>query len=326
MSEDSPLVSVVLPTYNRADVLERSINSVLSQTYENIELIVVDDGSTDGTEALVREEDDPRLTYLRHDQNRGANAARNTGLARCDGRYIAYLDSDVVWLPTKVEKQAALLADAGESVGGVYSGAYTEFEGYVIEVDQPMLEGDIYEALLSGELFIPTSQLIFRSECFDTAGTWDEALPCFNEYDLCLRVAKQHEFAYLPDPLVINVDYAGASISTDVGRRITGLEKILDKWGPEMEDHHGEGASARFRRLALRTTYRTAALWNARRGEKSLALKRAWEYLRCANSADPLFAASLLVAILNDRLYTAIRREFYRRTGVKRELIDPRAD
>ena len=100
-----PTVSVVIPTYNRADVLPRAIDSALGQSVADIEVVVVDDGSTDDTEALVADYEDDRLRYVAHETNRGANVARNTGIEAADGEYIAFLDSDDEWKPTKLERQ-----------------------------------------------------------------------------------------------------------------------------------------------------------------------------------------------------------------------------
>lgn len=321
MSEQGPLVSVILPTYNREDVLGHSIDSVLSQTYENVELVVVDDGSTDETEAVVRARDDPRLRYYRHERNKGPNAARNTGIGKCNGRYVAFIDSDVEWLPHKVERQVERLETAGEAIGGVYCRAYGEFDGYVKEVPHPGLEGDLYGPLLAGDLIVPTSQLLLKSECFEVVGGWDEDLPCFNEYDLALRLAKEYEFAYMSEPLVINVVHDGMTISRDIGKRIAGTELILEKWGDEMEAHHGETATARFRRRALTTSYRTVTIWNARRGNTWQAVRQARTYLRLSRCSEPLSLLGILLALLNRRLHAAAKRAYYRRSGVTRERV-----
>lgn len=104
-SEKIPTVSVVIPTYNRAHLVGRAIQSVLNQTYQDFEIIVVDDGSTDNTEEVVKSFNDPRIRYIRHDQNRGGSAARNTGIKMARGEYIAFQDSDDEWLPEKLESR-----------------------------------------------------------------------------------------------------------------------------------------------------------------------------------------------------------------------------
>ena len=119
-------VSVIIPTYNRAACLKLALASVLNQTYQNFEIIVVDDASTDGTADVVRGFADARITYVRHDVNRGkvgaGAAARNSGIARAQGTYIAFLDDDDEWLPEKLARQVAVLDRGPRSVGAIYTG------------------------------------------------------------------------------------------------------------------------------------------------------------------------------------------------------------
>ncbi len=105
MTENSPTVSVVIPTYNRAHLVGRAIQSVLNQTYHDFEIIIVDDGSIDNTEDVVKSLNDPSIRYTRHDQNRGGSAARNTGIKMARGEYVAFQDSDDEYLPEKVESR-----------------------------------------------------------------------------------------------------------------------------------------------------------------------------------------------------------------------------
>ena len=100
-TSNKPLVSVILPTYNRARLVSRSINSVLKQTYNNFELIIIDDGSTDNTKQIINSFNDNRIVYLKHNHNKHASAARNTGIAKSKGELIAFLDDDDQWLPKK---------------------------------------------------------------------------------------------------------------------------------------------------------------------------------------------------------------------------------
>ena len=105
MPPTTPTVSVVIPTYNRADLLPRAIRSVLSQTYWNCELIIVDDCSTDNTREVVSTWTDSRIRYIRHPENRHQSGAINTGIEHARGQYVAFLDDDDEWMPTKLEKQ-----------------------------------------------------------------------------------------------------------------------------------------------------------------------------------------------------------------------------
>ena len=122
MTDQSQLVSVILPLYNRAESIVGAINSVLDQTYRNLELIVVDDASTDQSIELVEAISDPRIRLLRHETNQGAAAARNTGIEAAKGGYVAFQDSDDEWLPEKLDKQMQVFLAAPEGVGAVYCG------------------------------------------------------------------------------------------------------------------------------------------------------------------------------------------------------------
>ena len=119
----SPKVSIIIPTYNRADVITRALNSVLAQTETNYEVIIVDDASTDETKQIIESYLDPRIRYLRHDKNKYAAAARNTGMEKATGQYIAFLDSDDEWVPTKLHAQLQIMDSRDDSWGCIYSGA-----------------------------------------------------------------------------------------------------------------------------------------------------------------------------------------------------------
>src|SRR5688500_9781977 len=125
MVHHNPIVSVVIPTYNRAHLIRRAIDSVVAQTFADWELIVVDDASKDDAEGVVRSYGDSRMRYVRHDVNKGASAARNTGLYAAHGEFVAFLDSDDEWLPEKLASQVELFrANPGgfASLGVVLTG------------------------------------------------------------------------------------------------------------------------------------------------------------------------------------------------------------
>ena len=113
--EKKPLVSVIIPTYNRKHVLTKAIQSVINQTYQSLELLIIDDGSTDGTEKAVKEFSDSRIRYFRYECNMGVAAARNVGVKEATGEYIAFLDSDDEWLEKKTAAQITALMNTGEA-------------------------------------------------------------------------------------------------------------------------------------------------------------------------------------------------------------------
>jgi glycosyltransferase involved in cell wall biosynthesis len=117
-----PKVSVIIPTYNRAGLLKRAIQSVLNQIYQDFEIIIVDDASTDNTENVIESFKEHRIRYIKHESNKGAAVARNTGIKFANENYIAFQDSDDEWLPEKLEKQMEIIEHASPRVGVVYTG------------------------------------------------------------------------------------------------------------------------------------------------------------------------------------------------------------
>ena len=118
MKNNSPKVSIILPTYNRAHIIEKAIQSVLNQTYQDFEIIIIDDGSKDDTKKIIRgfQEKDNRIKYIRFEENKGAAAARNAGIKMSKGEYITFQDSDDEWLPEKLEKQMKIIETSSENI------------------------------------------------------------------------------------------------------------------------------------------------------------------------------------------------------------------
>lgn len=197
----SPEVTVVIPTWNRAGSLRRALDSVFAQTRPPDEVIVVDDGSSDGTRRMVRE-GYPRASYL-FQENRGVAAARNRGAEKAGGDWLAFLDSDDEWLPRKLERQLHAL------------GAQPEFQ--LCHTDEiwirrgrrvnPMKKhaksgGWIFQRSLELCLISPSSVLL-RRDLFDFLGGFDESLPACEDYDLWLRITALHPVLYVDEPLIV---------------------------------------------------------------------------------------------------------------------------
>jgi glycosyltransferase involved in cell wall biosynthesis len=201
------LVSVVLPTYNRRQVVGKAIQSVLQQTYTRLELLVVDDASTDGTDQLVQQIDDPRISYLRHENNRGGGAARNTGLDAARGSFIGFQDSDDEWLPHKLSTQLERLSRAPESVGAVYGPHWlVGHDGSrTMQPEHPLKapRGDIHRALL-GRNYVDTPTLLIRRVCWERCGGFDESLPRFQDWEWMIRISREWSVAYIAEPLVLS--------------------------------------------------------------------------------------------------------------------------
>lgn len=228
-----PTVSIVVPTHNRAPILRRAMRSALDQTFGDFELIIVDDASTDATEETVRSVGDIRIKYFRHDVNRGVAAARNTAILHSCGRYVAFLDDDDEWLPTKLERQLALLESSPPSVGGVYSGSIKvdRATGTVLDQIAPSKRGRLFDQMLAKNWIGPTSAVVLRKACLDRVGLFDTELVFGEDYDLWLRLSREFEFDYIAEPLVrFYVQETGMSKDADLMLR--GAEARFRKHEP----------------------------------------------------------------------------------------------
>ncbi len=233
----TPQVSVILPTYNRAPLLPRAMRSVLAQTFRDLELIVVDDASSDDTADVIRQFDDPRIRVLRHESNRGGSAARNTGIEAARGRYIAFQDSDDEWMLDKLCRQVAAMDEAGESVGVVYCAYLRCMDGSALYVPEPHVqqrEGDVSREILLHN-FVGTQALLVRRDCLDAAGYFLEGLPRFQDWELVIRLAQVSRFRLLPEPLVI-CHFTAGNISSNDAAASTAMDMILERHGAALRE------------------------------------------------------------------------------------------
>lgn len=230
------LVSIVIPTFNRARLIERAVHSALSQTYTDLEVIIVDDASTDDTRDRINELQhvDQRIIYLCHDNNRGAQAARNTGVAAAKGLYIAFLDSDNQWLPRKLERQMALFVNQSSSPGVVYCG-YLKVSpaGDVLHEYMPRHRGSVYKHTLVDWL-TDTSTIVARKNILENIHGFDDRVCAFQEWDLCIRLARECDFDFVADFLTIYHEHGFSSISKDHLRDAHGYLGIVNTYRDEI--------------------------------------------------------------------------------------------
>lgn len=203
--DTSPKVSVILPTHNRSTSLMRAIDSVLNQSYKDLELIVVDDASTDNTKGLVADISDPRIRYLSHRKCKGAGAARNTGINAARGEYIAFQDSDDEWLSGKLSQQMRVM-ESNPEVSAVFSpyvriDATTDKKTQVPDQILPHMSGDILNGILGGS-FIGTPTLLVRRSALAACGLFNEKLKTLEDWELAIRLAKSSRFSCLETPLL----------------------------------------------------------------------------------------------------------------------------
>lgn len=203
----NPTVSIILPTYNRAHIIKSSIDSVLAQTYADFELIIADDASTDHTKEVIDSYSDDRIRYIRAQKNSGAAAARNLGAAIAQGIYLAFQDSDTIWLPEKLEKQVDYLAHHPNISLVFHSFLSLEGEKKVLEPNPNRLinlSTHMFYQLLEGPLMGPPTMLMY-TDVFRKTGGFLESLTSHEDYEYSLRVARDYEIGFLTEPLLYSL-------------------------------------------------------------------------------------------------------------------------
>jgi len=226
---EEPRVSIIIPTYNRAHMIGDAIQSVLNQSFQNFEIIIVDDASTDSTENIVKGFSDKRIKYIQHKVNKGGSAARNTGIKASTGKFIAFLDSDDWWHPKKLENQLSKMETSKLSPALVYTGLkQVNNEGKLIKEIIPIFRGNIFQELLIENVVGTTSSVLLRKEIFNSVGLFDENLPSRQDLDLWLRIARKYTFDYVKTPLV-NMRIHKNRITEDLKMKINSRELLFNK-------------------------------------------------------------------------------------------------
>jgi glycosyltransferase involved in cell wall biosynthesis len=230
------LVTVIIPTYRRADLVPRAIRSVLAQTHRHFEAVIVDDCSPDDTAAAVRAIADPRIRYVRHERNKGLPAARNTGVRAARGSYIAFLDDDDEWKPHKLERQLASIGDCDAVL------CATEVNG--LRVTRYRKERITAADLRKGNRFAPSGLLVKTTVLRDL--WFDETLRVGEDWDAYIRIAHKYRIGYVREPLVIYYQQGQTSMTSeakdlsveDLERRMPVLHKHERFLGPFWMNYH----------------------------------------------------------------------------------------
>lgn len=235
------MVSIVIPTYNREKQILRAVKSILNQTYQDFELIIVDDGSQDGTEDVIQTIKDDRIRYIKLDKNQGVAHARNVGIQEAKSEYIAFLDSDDEWKPDKLELQMKKMCASSEKVGLIFSrmgGKQRNSEERFVcppeNYNKNILEGNIFYSLLIQNV-IGTPAMLVRKKCLDDVGGFKETLQCLEDWELILRIAKEWQVGFV-DKILVEVHKTEGSVSTNIGGFLVARCYMVSLYRQEMQE------------------------------------------------------------------------------------------
>ena len=266
-----PKVTVIIPTYNCAEYICHAVESVLSQTYRDFELVVVDDGSIDNTRDLLMQYGE-KLRYIYH-ENKDMTAARNTGIKNSSSEYIGFLDSDDIWLPKKLERQVKLLDQAPE-VGLVYCwNYYIDAEGkrckfYNNTIGRSFESGSrLFEKLIENNVVSGGgSTPVIRRACLEKSGLFDESIPYSGDWDLWLRISMDYIIAVIPEPLICyrvldeSHKYHEKFVKYNVDK---GIIQVIEKMGRLLARRRYKGYRELKRRALVGCHLHAAEMWQS---------------------------------------------------------------
>ena len=231
MAEHLGVVSVVIPTYNRGERVQGAVENVLTQTHPQVELIVVDDASTDNTVSRLQTYN-TEITLISNEENKGVSYSRNRGIKHANGEYVAFLDDDDRWRPDKLERQVQIMDDLPADYCGVYTGSQTVRNGKVIgRTDQP-ISGDIYPEILVRFFVFPFTSFLLRRDAIENIGMFDTTMNRGEDWDLTIRLAREYNFEAIDEPLVDRTIHE-ENVSGDPRH---GVESRRDIWEKHGED------------------------------------------------------------------------------------------
>lgn len=310
-TDAAPAVSIILPTYNRAHCIRRSVDSVLNQTFTDFELIVIDDGSKDDTKQILESYKDPRLVHIHNTDNRGQTKRLNDGLRIARADLIAFQDSDDEWLPTKLEKQVTAMRGLPPEVGIVYTDKWRHEPGrekYHWRSPSNMPEdGIIFDRALDDRVYnIGPQSVLIRKRCFDELGPFDERLTNFNDWEIFVRISRKYLFFHIQEPLVNY--FVSPDALTRIGeyKGIEAIEVLFDKYLPDLK----RSPIVLARRAYWIGSYHMRE-GNVRKGRSFL-----WTAAK-ARPFNPRYVAAWLLSLLGRPVYRAAHRFLNSRQPVR---------
>lgn len=222
------MVSIIIPVYNRANIIERTVNNILQQTYKEIEVIVVDDGSTDNIDDVMQHYKDDRVRYIKIEQNMGACYARNVGVRAAKGEYIAFQDSDDLWMDEKIEHQLECIKSSNFDICicrmmQIYeNGKRKEFHGETFSQQSITVENEL------GKSFFSTQLIFGKKGCF-LEEPFDETFPRFQDWDLGIRLVKKYKIIFL-DEILVERYLQSNSVSNNSSKGYIAGKLLLEKY------------------------------------------------------------------------------------------------
>ncbi|MDZ5784207.1 glycosyltransferase family 2 protein [Marinococcus luteus] len=271
-------VSVVLPTHNRENLISRALESVLCQSYKNLEIIVVSDGSTDQTNSIVNQykKNDSRIKFISYHPGRGGNYARNIGINAANGKYIAFLDDDDEWFKEKIELQLKEF-DKNPNVGLVYTGAQIKYLDSGITYNSfPKKIGDLSNEILIANFIGSTSSVMVQADILNEVGLFDEKLKACQDYDLWIRICNRTEIGAVKLPLIKYYNNnATAQISDDVKKYEEAIIYINEKY-----KKHYSNLDKKIIKKQQQSNNLLLANKGLRNNNKKLARKYIWRHFK----------------------------------------------
>jgi len=250
----NPAVSIIIPTYNREKLIIKALDSIFAQTFNDFEILIIDDASTDNTKEVIESLANPKIKYFRLEKNSGQCVARNYGIKRASGEFIAFLDSDDEWLPEKLGSQMDFFHNGPVNLGVVYGFSYQKdmISNKTVLKDGPYFRGDLHEKFLEG--FCPPTPSIFlvKKEAIEKVNYFDESLITFVDLDLWIRLSEFYRFDFVEKPVIIKYEQIGDQYVNNFDKRSKGFVLFIKKWEKEVTNIKGKDG---FKRLKERLVY-----------------------------------------------------------------------